>query len=205
MLKRTYTVIGILIYICFLPQFAASQSISELVQEGMNYYHEAEYEIALDYFNEVLGITALIQTDVQITSIADVYYVVANSGYYTGVSSKQYVGVSPIDHVIVQQREFTGVSTKYYVQEPFFFQEPNLAVIYNYRARTYLQLGMTKEAFDDFDRVLFLDPLLSEIYFRKAVAYQDAMGVDVCEELMNAMNMGFISAKIYYNMLCLEN
>jgi len=205
MLKKIHTVIGILISICCLPQFTAGQTISELVQEGMNYYHEGEYGLALNYFNEALGITAFIQTDVQITNISDAFYVVANSGYYTGVSSKEYAGVSPIDHVIVQTREYTGVSPKYYVQEPFFFQEPNLAVIYNYRAKTYLQLGMTEKAFDDFDRVLFLDPLLSEIYFRKAVAYQEATGVDVCGELQTAMDMGYVFAKIYYNMLCEEN
>ena len=202
MLKKNHIVIGILIYFCFLPNFAASQTISELVQRGMNNYHEGEYEIALDYFNAALEIKAFIQTDIQIASIADSYYEVANSGYYTGVSIKQYAGVSPIDHVIVQKREFTGVSPKYYVQEPIYFQEPNLAVIYNYRAMNYLQLGMTEKAFDDFDKVLLLDPLLSEIYFRKAVAYQEAIGADVCGELLEAMDMGYKFAKIYYNMLC---
>jgi len=65
-----------------------------------------------------------------------------------------------------------------------------------------LKMGMIEKAYDDFDRVLYIDPLLSEIYFRKAVAYQEAMGVDVCGELKRAMEMGHISAKIYHKMLC---
>jgi tetratricopeptide (TPR) repeat protein len=202
MLTKIHTAIIVISCICILPQFAASQTISEFVQEGMINYHEGKYENALEYFNEALGITAFIQRDVQIASIAEESDIFVDSDYGIGTSKKYYVGTSPVKHIVVQKREFTGVSPKYYVDEPFYFQEPNLAVIYNYRARTYLKMGMTDKAFDDFDKVLFLDPLLSEIYFRKAVSYQEAMGVDVCGELKMAMEMGHISAKIYYNMLC---
>ena len=205
MLKKIHTVIVIISCICFLPQFAASQTISELVQEGMIYFHEGEYENAIEYFNEALGITAFIQRDVQIASIAEESDIFVDSDYGIGTSKKYYVGTSPVDHIVVQKREFTGISKKYYVDEPSYFQEPNLAVIYNYRARTYLKMGMTDKAFVDFDKVLFLDPLLSEIYFRKAITYQDPKKDDVCGELKRAMEMGHVSAKVYYNMLCKYN
>jgi len=144
----------------------------------------------------------LIQRDVQIVTIAENYDQVLSSEYYIDVSKKQYVGVAPIDHIVVFEREFTEVSPIYLVPKPFHFQEPNKSVIYNYRARTYLKMGMIGKAYEDFDRILYLDPLLSEIYFRKAVAYQDPDKDDVCGELKSAMELGYISAKIYYNMLC---
>jgi len=202
MLTKIHTVIVVISCICILPQFAASQTISEFVQEGMIYFHEGEYENALEYFNEALGITAFVQRDIKITSIAEESDIFVDSDYGIGTSKKYYVSTSHIEHVVIQKREFTGVSSKYYVSEPFYFQEPNLAVIYNYRARTFLKMGMIEKAYDDFDRVLYIDPLLSEIYFRKAVAYQEAMGVDVCGELKKAMEMGYISAKIYHNIFC---
>jgi Tfp pilus assembly protein PilF len=202
MLKKIHTVIVVISCICFLPQFAASQTIAELVQEGMNYFHEGEYSTALEYFNDALEIKALIQRDLQIASIADESDLVINMDYNIGTEKKLYVGTSPKQYVQVFKREFTETSPTYLVPEPFHFQEPNKSVIYNYRARAYLKMGMLEKAYEDFDRVLFLDPLQSEIYFRRAVAYQEAMGVDVCAELKKAMEMGFVSAKIYHNMLC---
>ena len=205
MLKKIHTAVIVICCFCFLPQFSASQTISELVQEGMTYYHYGEYDKALDLFNYALRIKAFIQRDIPIVSISEETYVEVSSEYSMGVSRKQYVGVSPVEHVIINKREFTGVSPKYYVSDPMYFQEPNLAVIYNYRGRTYLEMGMTGKAFDDFDKVLFLDPLLSEIYFRKAVSYQDPQKDDVCGELKRAMDKGHISAEIYFNMLCNNN
>jgi len=202
MLKKIHTVIAIICCICFLPQFAVSQTISELVQEGMNNFHYGEYTTALEYFNDALEITALIQRDVPIVPIAENYDQVLSSKYYIGISKKQYVGVAPIDHIVVFEREFTETIPIYLVPKPFHFQEPNKSVIFNYRARTYLKMGMLAKAYEDFDRVLFLDPLQSEIYFKRAVAYQEAMGVDVCAELKKAMEMGFFSAKIYHHLLC---
>lgn len=202
MLSKIHTAVFVICCFCILPQFSSSQTISELVQEGMTYYHDGEYDEALDLFNYALRIKSLIQRDMPIVSISEEYDAVVSSGYYAGVSRKQYVGVSPVEHVIIHKREFTGISSKYYVSDPMYFQEPNLAVIYNYRARTYLKMGMTGNAFDDFDKILILDPLLSEIYFIKAVAYQNAQEDDVCREIKSAMEMGHISADIYYNMLC---
>jgi Tfp pilus assembly protein PilF len=202
MLKKIYTVIVIIGCICFLPQFASSQTISELVQEGMNNFHEGEYTTALEYFNDALGITALIQRDVQMGSIAEESDIVVDMNYGIGSDKKYYVSTSSIEHIKVFEREYTKVSPIYRVPKPFHFQEPNKSVIYNYRARTYLKMGMLGKAYEDFDRVLFLDPLQSEIYFKRAVAYQEAMGVDVCAELKTAMEMGHVSAKIYHNMFC---
>lgn len=202
MLNKIHTAVIVICCFCILPQFSSSQTISELVQEGMTYYHDGEYDEALDLFNYALRIKALIQRDIPIVSISEEYDVVVSSGYYVGVSRKQYVGVSPVEHVIIHKREFTGISSKYYVSDPMYFQEPNLAVIYNYRARTYLKMGMTGKAFDDFDKVLILDPLLSEIYFIKAITYQDPQKDDVCAELKRAMELGYISGEIYYFKLC---
>ena len=202
MLKKVHTVIVIISCICFLPQFALSQTISELVQEGMNYFHEGEYTTALEYFNDALEITALIQRDIQIASIAEESDLDINLGYNIGTDKKYYVNTSPKEYVKVFEREFTETSSIYLIPKPFHFQEPTKSVIYNYRARTYLKLGKIEKAYEDFDRVLFLDPLQSEIYFKRVVAYQDAMGVDVCAELMTAMEMGFVSAKIYHHLLC---
>ena len=202
MLKKIHKVLVVISCICFLPQFAASQTISELVQEGMNYFHEEEYTTALDYFNDALEITALIQRDVQMENIAEESDIVVDMNYGIGTDKKYYVSTSPIEHIKVFEREITNVSPIYLVPKPFHFQEPNKSVIYNYRARTYLKMGMLGKAYEDFDRVLFLDPLQSEIYFRRAVVYQKAMGIDVCGELKKAMEMGYISAKIYHYMLC---
>ena len=66
MLKKIHTVIVIISCICFLPQFTASQTISELVQEGMINYHDGDYDTALEYFNKALRIKALIQRDIPI-------------------------------------------------------------------------------------------------------------------------------------------
>ncbi len=202
MLNKIHTAIVVICCICFLPQFAVSQTISELVQEGMNNFYEGEYTTAIEYFNDALEITSFIQRDVQIASIAEESDLVIDMNYSIGTDKKYYTSTSQIEHIKVFEREFTETSPIYYVPKPFYFQEPNQSVIYNYRARTYLKMGMIGKAYEDFDRVLFIDPLQSEIYFRRAIAYQEAMGVDVCAELKSAMEMGFISAKIYHNMLC---
>ena len=202
MLKKIHTVIVVICCICFLPQFAISQTISELVQEGMNNFHDGEYTTALEYFNDALEITALIQRDVVMGNIAEESDLDINMDYNIGTDKKYYVSTSPIEQIKVFEREFTETSSIYLVPKPFHFQEPNKSVIYNYRARTYLKMGMISKAYEDFDRVLFIDPLQSEIYFKRAVAYQEAMGVDVCAELKKAMEMGYFSAIIYHKKLC---
>ena len=202
MLNKINSTIIIISCFCFLSEFTVAQSNEQLVQEGITYYHHGKYEKAIDLFNKALRNTTSTQTDIPIASVSKESDIVVSSESDVRISNKRYIGVSNVQFVGVSKREFTGVSSKYYVSDPLYFQGSTLGKIYIYRGRAYLELGMIRKAFKDFDKALDLNPLFTEAFFRRAITYWDPEEYDICRGLKRAMEMGYLSAKTLYNNLC---
>ena len=118
------------------------------------------------------------------------------------VSDERNIRVFDRQFIGVVQREFMGVSPKNNVTNPLSFYGAISGKIYIYRGRAYLELGMTRKAFNDFDNAINLNPLYAEVYFRRAITYRNPEEDDICGDLKSGMEMGYRSAETLYNRLC---
>jgi tetratricopeptide (TPR) repeat protein len=187
---------------CFLSEFSSAQSNEQLVQEGITNYQHGNYEKAIDLFNKALRNIARTQTDIPIASVSEESDIVVSSESDVQVSNDRYMGVSNLQFAGVSRKEFMGVSPEHQVSNPLYFQGAISGKIYIYRGRAYLKLGMTRQAFNDFDNASNLNPLFTEIYFRRAISYQNLEEEDICGDLKDAMELGYRSAESLYNRLC---
>jgi len=199
LIKFIFTIISCF---CLLSEFTIAQSNEQLVQEGITYYHHGEYEKAIELFNKALRSIASTQRVLQLANVSVRTDIAISNKSNVGISNERNIRVSNVQFIGVSRREFMGVSPKNHVTNPLSFHGSIAGKIYIYRGRAYLKLGMTRNAFSDFDNALYLNPLYSEAFFRRSIRYQDPEVDDICGDLKKAMQMGYNSGKIFYYKLC---
>jgi len=180
-----------------------SQSSSELVQAGFNNYENGNYQAALMSFNAALE-TSSTEMNNAVTEESNENYVRESTKKYTDETQKQYMETSSKTYTGISKREKVSTETKKYESTPLEYQGDEPAKIYLYRGRTYLQLGNKQAALNDFDKAVSLDPALSEVYFRRALAEMDVDPNKACPDLLAAIERGHQSAKELYDLICKE-
>jgi len=180
-----------------------SQSSSELVQAGFNNYENGNYQAALMSFNAALE-TSSTEMNNAVTEESNENYVRESTKKYTDETQKQYMETSSKTYTGISKREKVSTETKKYESTPLEYQGDEPAKIYLYRGRTYLQLGNKQAALNDFDKAVSLDPALSEVYFRRALAEMDVDPDKACPDLLAAIERGHQSAKELYDLICKE-
>ncbi|MCW8803937.1 MAG: tetratricopeptide repeat protein [Ignavibacteriaceae bacterium] len=178
-----------------------SQSSSELVQSGFTNYQNGDYNAAIKNFDKALqnynsGSTKQITTESRET------YTSGNNETSTGISKRQSTTTSIKTYTGISKRETMSTETKKYESTPLEYQGDEPAKIYLYRGRTYIQLGNKQAALNDFDKAVSLDPTLSEVYFRRAIAEMDVDPDKACPDLLAAIERGHKSAKELYDLIC---
>ena len=202
MLNKINFALIIFICFCFLSEFSSAQSNEQLVQEGISNYQHGNYEKAIELFNKALRNIARTQKDLQLANVSVKTEITVSKESDVQVSNERNVGVSDRQFIGVSRRENTRISPKNNVTNPLNFQGAISGKIYIYRGRAYLELGMTRKAFNDFDNAMNLNPLYAEVYFRRAITYRNPEEDDICEDLKSAMEVGYRSAETLYDRLC---
>jgi tetratricopeptide (TPR) repeat protein len=202
MLNKINFAIIIFSCFCFLSEFSSAQSNEQLVQEGISNYQHGNYEKAIDLFNRALRNIASTQKVIQLANVSVKSDVTVSKESDVRVSNERYARVSNVQLAGLSRRESMGVSPENQVSNPLYFHSAISGKIYVYRGRAYLELGMTREAFNDFDNAMKLNPLFAEVYFRRAITYRNPEEDDICGDLKSAMEMGYRSAETLYDRLC---
>jgi len=200
-MSRSY--ITVLIFCLAFTTAAFSQSSSELVQTGFNNYQNGDYQAAIMSFNSALQ-TSSSETNNAVTEESNENYIRETQKKYSDESEKQYMETSSKTYTGISKREKISTETKKYESTPLEYQGDEPAKIYLYRGRTYLQLGNKQAALNDFDKAVSLDPTLSEVYFRRAIAEMEVDPDKACPDLLAAIERGHQSAKELYDLICKE-
>lgn len=198
-MSRSY--ITVLIFCLAFTTAAFSQSSSELVQTGFNNYQNGDYQAAIMSFNAALQ-TSSSETNNAVTEESNENYIRETQKKYSDESEKQYMETSSKTYTGISKREKISTETKKYESTPLEYQGDEPAKIYLYRGRTYLQLGNKQAALDDFDKAVSLDPTLSEVYFRRAIAEMEVDPDKACPDLLAAIERGHQSAKELFDLIC---
>jgi len=180
-----------------------SQSSSEHIQTGFNNYQNGDYQAAIMSFNAALQSSSTEMTDA-VTEESNENYIREGEKTYTSETEKLYTETSTKTYTGISKREQISTETKKYESTPLEYQGDEPAKIYLYRGRTYLQLGNKQAAFNDFDKAVSLDPTLSEVFFRRAIANIDVDPDKACPDLLAAMERGHQSAKELHDLICKE-
>ena len=198
-MSRSY--ITVLIFCLAFTTAAFSQSSSELVQTGFNNYQNGDYQAAIMSFNAALQ-TSSSETNNAVTEESNENYIRETQKKYSDESEKQYMETSSKTYTGISKREKISTETKKYESTPLEYQGDEPAKIYLYRGRTYLQLGNKQAALNDFDKAVSLDPTLSEVYFRRAIAEMEVDPDKACPDLLVAIERGHQSAKELFDLIC---
>jgi tetratricopeptide (TPR) repeat protein len=195
---------AIIIFCSFvmLSGFSSAQSNEQLVQEGITNYQHGNYEKAIELFNKALRNIASSQKRIELANVSVKTDVAVSNTSNVGISDERNIRVSDRQLIGTTGREFMGVSSEDQVSNPLYVYSVISGKIFVYRGRAYLELGRTREAFNDFDKALELNPQFTEVYFRRAISYRNPEEGDLCGELKSAMNMGYRSAESLYDRLC---
>jgi tetratricopeptide (TPR) repeat protein len=195
--------ISVVTFIFIFASEIFCQSSSELVQTGFSNYQNGDYQAAIMSFNAALQ-TSSSETNDAVTEASNENYVRESKKKYTDETQKQYMETSSKTYTGISKREKVSTETKKYESTPLEYQGDEPAKIYLYRGRTYLQLGNKQAALNDFDKAVSLDPALSEVYFRRALAEMDVDPDKACPDLLAAIERGHQSAKELYDLICKE-
>jgi tetratricopeptide (TPR) repeat protein len=195
--------ISVVTFIFIFASEIFCQSSSELVQTGFSNYQNGDYQAALMSFNAALE-TSSTEMNNAVTEESSENYVRESTKKYTDETQKQYMETSTKTYTGISKREKVSTETKKYESTPLEYQGDEPAKIYLYRGRTYLQLGNKQAALNDFDKAVSLDPALSEVYFRRALAEMDVDPDKACPDLLAAIERGHQSAKELYDLICKE-
>lgn len=179
------------------------QSSSEHIQTGFNNYQNGDYQAALMSFNAALE-TSSSEINEATMETSNENYIREGEKNYTRETEKQYMETSSKTYTGTSKREQISTETKKYESTPLEYQGDEPAKIYLYRGRTYLQLGNKQAALNDFDKAVSLDPTLSEVFFRRALANTEVDPDKACPDLLAAMERGHQSAKELYDLICRE-
>lgn len=196
-------IISSLIFIILIGSEMFSQSSSEHVQTGFNNYQNGDYQAAIMSFNAALE-TSSSEINEAMTETSNENYIREAEKNYTRETEKQYMETTDKTYTGISKREQISTETKRYESTPLEYQGDEPAKIYLYRGRTYLQLGNKQAALNDFDKAVSLDPTLSEVFFRRALANTEVDPDKACPDLLAAMERGHQSAKELYNLICIE-
>lgn len=196
-------IISSLIFIIVIGSEMFSQSSSEHIQTGFSNYQNGDYQAAIMSFNAALE-TSSLEINEAMTETSNENYVREAEKNYTRETEKQYTETSTKTYTGISKKENLSTETKKYESTPLEYQGDEPAKIYLYRGRTYLQLGNKQAALNDFDKAVSLDPALSEVYFRRAIAGMDVNPDKACPDLLAAIERGHQSAKELYDLICKE-
>lgn len=196
-------IISSLIFIILIGSEMFSQSSSEHIQTGFNNYQNGDYQAAIMSFNAALE-TSSSEVNEAMTETSNENYIREAEKNYTRETEKQYMETTDKTYTGISKREQISTETKKYESTPLEYQGDEPAKIYLYRGRTYLQLGNKQAALNDFDKAVSLDPTLSEVFFRRALANTEVDPDKACPDLLAAMERGHQSAKELYNLICIE-
>ena len=178
-----------------------SQSSSELVQQGFTNYQNGDYKSAVKSFDGALQKYSSSTTEPLSTQKREVY----DSGINqtdASISKREITETSKKTYTGISKREKISTETKKYESTPLEYQGDEPAKIYLYRGRTYLQIGNKQAALNDFDKAVSLDPTLSEVYFRRAIAEMEVNPDKACPDLLAAIERGHQSAKELFDLIC---
>jgi tetratricopeptide (TPR) repeat protein len=178
-----------------------SQSSSELVQQGFTNYQNGDYKSAIKSFDEALQKHSSSTTEPLSTQKREVYDSEVNQTD-ASISKREITETSEKTYTGISKREKISTETKKYESTPLEYQGDEPAKIYLYRGRTYLQLGNKQAALIDFDKAVSLDPTLSEVYFRRAIAEMEVDPKKACPDLLAAIERGHKSAKELFDLIC---
>ncbi len=193
--------IAAVVLVVFLGPEILSQSSSELIQTGFTNYQNGNYQAALMSFNSALQTSSTEMNDA-VTEESNENYIREGEKTYTRETEKQYMETASKTYTGISKREKISTETKKYESTPLEYQGDEPAKIYLYRGRTYLQLGNKQAALNDFDKAVSLDPTLSEVFFRRALANMEVDPDKACPDLLAAIERGHKSAKELYDMIC---
>lgn len=177
------------------------QSSTELVQSGFTNYQNGDYNAAIKNFDKALqnynsGSNEPLTTESRET------YSSENNETSVGISRRQTTTTTKKTYTGISKRETITTETKKYESAPLEYQGDEPAKIYLYRGRTNIQLGNKQAALNDFDKAVSLDPTLSEVYFRRAIAEMDIDPDKACPDLLSAIERGHKSAQELYDLIC---
>ncbi|MDZ7624394.1 MAG: tetratricopeptide repeat protein [Ignavibacteriaceae bacterium] len=195
--------ISTFIFILVFASISFCQSSSEQVQTGFNNYQNGDYQAALMSFNAALQSSST-EINEPLAEESNENYIRESQKKYTDESEKQYMETSSETYTGISKREKISTETKKYESTPLEYQGDEPAKIYLYRGRTYLQLGNKQAALNDFDKAVSLDPTLSEVFFRRALANMEVDPDKACPDLLAAIERGHQSAKELYDLICKE-
>jgi len=194
-------IISSFIFIIVIGSEMFSQSSSEHIQSGFNNYQNGDYQAAIMSFNSALQSSSTEMNDAA-TEESNENYIREGEKTYTRETEKQYTETSTKTYTGISKREQISTETKKYESTPLEYQGDEPAKIYLYRGRTYLQLGNKQAAFNDFDKAVSLDPTLSEVFFRRAIANTEVDPDKACPDLQAAIELGHKSAEELYDLIC---
>lgn len=195
----------VLIYLCFfvLSPVIQSQSSSELIQSGLDSYQSGDYETALSSFNSVLQSSGSdTDSDLPLTGESQMEYTGETKEVEDNESEMEYDSESQETDAKESQIQLTQVSNIQEYSDPLNYVGDNPANIYLYRGQTYLKLGNTQAALNDFDTAISLDPSYSDAYLMRAVTNYNVDQEKVCPDLQNAIDNGNQSAQELYSLIC---
>lgn len=191
-----------LIFIFAFASVIFCQSSSEHIQNGFTSYQRGDYQAALNSFNSALQTSSSIDESRPLLEESTKQYSDEQDKSYVRESEKKYTETTKKDYIRGSDKTYVETSAKKYYDEPLEYQGDEPAKIYLYRGRTYLQLGNKQAALNDFDKAVSLDPALSEVYFRRALAEMDVDPDKACPDLLAAIERGHQSAKELYDLIC---
>ncbi len=195
----------VFIYLCFvvLSPVIQSQSSSELIQSGLDSYQSGDYETALSSFNSVLQSSGSdVDSDLPLTGESQMEYTGETKEVEDNESQMEYDSESQETDAKESQIQLTQVSNIQEYSDPLNYVGDNPANIYLYRGQTYLKLGNTQAALNDFDTAISLDPSYSDAYLMRAVTNYNVDQEKVCPDLQNAIDNGNQSAQELYSLIC---
>ena len=180
------------------------QSTSTDVQAGLDSYRGGDYETALTSFNSALQSSEVSDedNDLPLDSESKMEYDSQSQEVDDTDSQMEYDTESKETYAKESQIQLAKVSNIQEYSDPLNYQGDDQADLYLYRGQTYLKLGNTQAALNDFDKAISLDPSYADAYFRRAIVNYQVDPNKACPDLQTAINEGHESAQELSDLIC---
>jgi len=180
------------------------QSQHQFVQAGINDYMNGNYVGAINYFNKAINNLSSSSSDFKNSETNEEIKVTVNQEKYAKAIPEQHVETNKqVQHVETnKQVQYAETNPIHYISAPMENIGEEKAKLYLYRGRTYMQLEKYKDALNDFDKAVSIDPSFSDVFFQRAITNYILKSDDICSDLLKASEMGHASAKMLYADMC---
>jgi tetratricopeptide (TPR) repeat protein len=198
----------VIIVICIIalaaPVGSYCQSSTDDIQDGLDSYRGGDYENALNSFNNALQNSEVSDedNDLPLDSESTMQYDSESKEVDDSESKMEYDSESQETYAKESQIQLAQVSNIQEYSDPINYVGDDPANIYLYRGQTYLKLGKTQAALNDFDEAVSLDPTYADAYFLRAVANYQVNPEKVCPDLQTAIDNGHQSAQELFDLIC---